>query len=433
MRILLFFIFLAGATAYSQMVSGIVKDEFNNPLPFTKVVDTTTNLFTMTDMEGRYRLSAQNNSVFRFSYVGKKTQIEPIVFESGETLILDVKMVTSSTQLKVVEVTSERIKPVAVKYNHHILDYIFSGRDQFLVLKKIKRKRFLCVDGLDTTFAQFAVDVRVNRITVDCQQNIFLIGKDSAYQIYVENRINYISSISAKEYKKVIEPCIHEEMGRFYVSEYRHHNKTVVFYSTYKDGSSQKELLRIEDGEYRKTAEIEFREIMSLYSASTPESENIIQNGLWGGDVYELINVYTSRTFFDKVAFFKQQIAREIVCPRFLDADKNIIIFDHINDHILSLKDEAIILADFFDFHYSKYYADEILQDKVKSKYYAVFNQRGNLEIREIDTKSGETKVALKLDEIGFPELIKVNNGYLYFVKFQGTGFAKLYRVKIDE
>jgi hypothetical protein len=432
MRFILILVLLFSHVSIAQLATGVVKDEFNHPLPFTKVVDTLSQRFTMTDLEGRYRIKVEKGSVLRFTYVGKKTIHREVVISGGEFIRIDAKMVTSNTQLGTVEVTSERIRPVAVKYNHHILDYIFSGRDQFLVLKKIKKRRFLCVDGLDTTFAQFPVEVKVNRIKVDCQQNIFLIGKDSAYQIYVDNNIRYISAISIKNYKKVIEPCITEEMGLFYASEYRNHNKTLVFYSTYKDGSRMKEILRVEDEEYRKTAELEFREILGMYNAATPEHENVIKHNSWDGDVYSLINIHTGRAFFEKVAFFKQQIAREIVCPKFLDAEKNIIVFDHINDLILSLKEEAIITADFFDFHYSKYYSDEILQDKVREKYYAVFNQRGNLQLHEIDITTGETKVALYLEEIAFPELIKVNNGYLYFVKFQGTGFAKLYRVKIE-
>ena len=432
MRLLLTILFLGVSFSFAQIATGVVKDEFNHPLPFTKVVDTTTKVFSMTDMEGRYRIKVNDRSVLRFTYVGKKTHYETVKFVNNGELVYDVKMVTSSTQLKTVEVSSERIKPVAVKYNQHILDYIFSGRDQFLVLKKIKKKRYLCVDGLDTTFAQFPVDVKVNRIQVDCQQNIFLIGKDSAYQIYVDNNIKYISNVSIKEFEEIIEPCITEDMGRFYASEYRNHNKTVVFYSTYKDGSIPKEILRIEDQEYRKAAEMEYWSIIGMYNGVTPEHDNIIKHGLWDGDVYNLINYYTSTEFFDKIAFFKQQIAREIVCPKFLGADKRIMVFDHINDVILSVKENVIITADFFDFHYSKYYADEILQDKMKQKYYAVYNHRGNLQLHEIDTESGETKLALYLEEIPFPELAKVNNGYLYFVKYQGTGFAKLYRVKIE-
>lgn len=432
MRLLLTFLFLGGAISFAQIATGVVKDEFNQPLPFTKVVDTVTNVFSMTDLEGRYRIKVGNGSVLRFTYVGKKTHYENVEFADGEDLVYDVKLVTSSTQLNIVEVTSERIKPVAVKYNEHILDYIFSGRDQFLVLKKINRKRYLCVDGLDTTFAQFPVDVKVDRIQVDCQQNIFLMGKDSAYQIYIDNNIRYISTISVKEYDKFIAPCVTEDFGRFYSFEYRNHNKTVVFYSTDQDGTMPKELLSIEDEEYRKAAEQEFRILVGMYGAVTPEYANVIKHNQWDGDVYSLINEFTDREFFDQIAFFKQQIAREIVCPKFVDAQRRIIIFDHINDHIVSLKDDAIITADFFDFHYSKYYADEILQDKMKQKYYAVYNQRGNLQLHEIDLETGESKLALYLEEIAFPELAKVNNGYLYFVKYQGTGFAKLFRVEID-
>ncbi|MCG8577535.1 MAG: carboxypeptidase-like regulatory domain-containing protein [Flavobacteriales bacterium] len=432
MRLLLLLFVLVSLSSVAQVVSGVVKDEFNNPLPFTKVVDTTNQTFTMTDFEGMYRIKVKKGSVLKYSYVGKKTHYEQITTAEAKQLKINVKLVTSSKQLGIVEVTSERIKPVDERPNHHILDYIFSGKDQFLILKKIKRQRYLSVDGLDTTFAQFPVDVNVQKIFVDCQQNIHLVGKDSAYQIYLDNKITYISSMSTDDFDEKIAPCILEEFGSFYRSEYQNHNKTVNFYSITKDASSFHLIKTIEDEEYRKSAELEYQKIIGMYNAVTPEFDNIIKMNIWDGDVYSLINVYTSTEFFDQIAFFKQQIAREIVCPHFLTKDKTILVFDHINDEILELKNHVKTRSDFFDFHDSKYYANDILQDKVLNRYYAVYNQKGNLVLKEIDLDNGTTKNVLSLDEIAFPELIKVNNGFLYFVKFQGTGFAKLYRVKLD-
>lgn len=430
-KLILITLILFTGIAKAQTLSGIVVDQYNQPLPFSKVVDTVHQSFALTDIRGRYEVQIKPNSVIRFSYIGKEDgyfTVPPT--ETPNSFQKTIKLYDQNKELQVVEVTAERIKSVADKINHNILDYTFLTNDEFLILKKINGERYLCIDGIDTTYLSYPISQRVKNIYIDCFDNVHLLSKDSAYQIYLADSLTFIERISIEQFNDNIKPCIQSNADNTLFSMYADFNKSYYIHDIHHSEKYKTIRVIIEDQVAKKAAQDAFNRILYIYHKTTPPESNVFALGVWDNDPYSLINNYTPTELFDMIAFFKQVESRPVYCPEFIHEDESIIIFDHVNNNVLQLNDTLSIISS-FDFHLDNGYRNEIYQDKITHNYYCASKEKGYLKLRRINIFNGQVDQVLVLDEIGYPENIKVHNNYTYFVHNERSGFQKLKRVKL--
>ena len=85
-----------------QTISGKVTDENGEPLPGVSIFIDGTAQGTVTDIEGNYRLTADDDQVLVFSFIGYARTSQPI---NGRSVI-DVKMQVDETQLEAIVVTA---------------------------------------------------------------------------------------------------------------------------------------------------------------------------------------------------------------------------------------------------------------------------------------------------------------------------------------
>ena len=75
----------------------------------------------------------------------------------------------------------------------------------------------------------------------------------------------------------------------------------------------------------------------------------------------------------------------------------------------------------------------EVLVDRVRKEFYAVFEDDGVMSISKINLKTGQTQVVARLSDFHFVQLPTINDGILYFMYHTGPTHSKaLYRMKID-
>ncbi|TCK68565.1 TonB-linked SusC/RagA family outer membrane protein [Winogradskyella wandonensis] len=94
------------SNAQERIITGIVNDVNNLPLPGVNVLIKGTTTGTQTDFDGKYSLSAKSGDVLVFSYVGLKTQ-EIIVAESNT---INISMEEDSESLDEIIITAVGIK-----------------------------------------------------------------------------------------------------------------------------------------------------------------------------------------------------------------------------------------------------------------------------------------------------------------------------------
>jgi len=74
----------------------------------------------------------------------------------------------------------------------------------------------------------------------------------------------------------------------------------------------------------------------------------------------------------------------------------------------------------------------QVLVDRVRKEFYAVFEDDGVMSISKIDLKTGQIQVVARLTDFHFVQLPTVNDGILYFMYHTGSTHSKaLYRMRI--
>lgn len=96
------FVFALSLMAQDRTITGkVTSAEDGSPLPGVNVVVKGTTTGTVTDSDGKYSLSAPQNSVLVFSFIGLKTEEVTI----GAKSIVDIQLTTEATQLSEIVVT----------------------------------------------------------------------------------------------------------------------------------------------------------------------------------------------------------------------------------------------------------------------------------------------------------------------------------------
>lgn len=171
------------------------------------------------------------------------------------------------------------------------------------------------------------------------------------------------------------------------------------------------------------------QEIIAKYNMRVPSSENIIKLGLWSGDVMELnidgeLNRMTS--------WYKKFQAKKLHVPC-IELWNRIYLFDTENMELIKFNkqlklDHKIPVKLKF-----KPSSLEVVKDEGTGKLYFYDLSNAHITMYHFDVISGETTEVIKVDELRFPEKIKIVNGWMYFLSAKGFGFYKLYKVKLDE
>ena len=112
----------------------------------------------------------------------------------------------------------------------------------------------------------------------------------------------------------------------------------------------------------------------------------------------------------------------------------SIYLFDLGNDQLVVYNDQLKMYHEIpLTLHKNKNWRGEILIDRLDEKVYGVFDNGSKFELHEIGLHDGST-VNKQLIPLIYPEKLKINNGYIYFLyKETGNVWAKkeLYRLKI--
>jgi hypothetical protein len=91
--------------AQVQSVSGVVTDESGVPIPGVNVLVKNSKTGTQTDLDGKYKITATQNQVLVFSFLGMKTKEATV-----KSSVLNLKMEDDAKELNDVVVTAIGIK-----------------------------------------------------------------------------------------------------------------------------------------------------------------------------------------------------------------------------------------------------------------------------------------------------------------------------------
>jgi hypothetical protein len=335
---------------------------------------------------------------------------------------------TKYNELDEVTLKYEKYKKVAGEENENILDYIFyPAEKRLLLIKSLKRKYYL-EQETNSGKKSYELHFKPQSLHLDALGNMHIISKDSAYQIWVRDSLVFVSVISNNLFDKMVKNLVYKGSDFVYYENKLNFNQR---YTLTKIGQDNKmiEVANVFDETAHKTAQSEYNSIISTYHRKAQETENVITNGNWDGDVMKLTCVDCDSIVFMTTWFLKIR-SKPIACYAFGRMD-NIEILNLYNSSIETfdfngrlLKERKISLpvmkieTPIYDFFYDEIYLSGIFN-----------NEKSIFSVNKSDYK---IELIAKIGDQD-PTKIKVIGNEIYFLQRNNAGFNKLIKMNFTK
>lgn len=400
--------------SFSQItIYGNVTNDKGKTLTGANIFETRQEKGAPSDENGLYSMELKREDLsLRISFIGYHTQIIKIKkSELTKNFKLNIVLKKKTEEIIAVEVTASPVKKVISKDNLLILDFDFYGDSLLLLQKSPERGYFIEIKNeSEEKGIRQKLPFRPKSIEYDCFGNIQILGKDSVFQLtFQENDFHLIDSYSMDDYKKLIRPCVAENTQDYVFKAIGEHGKSIIYSMYSKDTLDKAKTYEILDLDGWKVAAQYYIEIITLYNSSVTYGDNIINNGIWDGDMKKLNE---SPKLNQMIIFYDKILSKPLYSPVFNYKD-DFILFDHTNNRIKYLNKEGEMPIEYHD---SRKWIDLILYDKWTHKFVTFFKNKGLFTAHEINLKEGKLEKGIILEENAYPENLKIKNGYMYYL-----------------
>ncbi|MGB1040130.1 MAG: carboxypeptidase-like regulatory domain-containing protein [Flavobacteriales bacterium] len=424
------FLFLSCSLS-SQILIGSVIDEEDNPLIGATILNLNSKKGTVSDGTGRFILETYSGDYIQLSFIGKKTRVKQISVTKQDTIYMIFVLEEDVNKIKEFTVSGKRIKKVAGDFKEYILDYLPLPDDKIVVLKKQKRTYYLSLEEMDTTYYKRKIDFdKPKRFVRDCYGNVHLICKEKAHQLWLTDTIMPLYEVSHKQFDKFLKPLLFCDDYQVITRKFSNHNKLFQIHHVETSSKTPKLLYKTYDKEAEKIAAGWYNQIIAHYYANTPTEQNIIENEVWDGNVISL--QVDDRESNRMISWYLKVRARELNIQSF-STEKNVYIFDLQTDSITTLsvlRDTKTKVKTDIDNITS---STKIIHDKSTNRFYYFKENNAIAKLYEINPVTGKSNKVITLNEVKFIKNLKIQGGWLYFLKKKSNGYQKLYRVRLVE
>lgn len=411
------FLFIAIFTllkSYSQItIYGSIQNEEGEALVGASIFEVNQEKGTPSRESGRFFIELKKQDIhLRISYIGYETrEIHLSKNELKRNFELNITLQTKIEEINTIDVTASPVKKVISEDNLLILDFEFLD-DRLLLLQKSPDKGYFIEikDEYEKYGYRQQLNFKPKKLELDCFGNIQILGKDSVYQFaFMEQKFHQIDQVAIPIYQKNIQACKAQNTFYFVFQSHGEHGKSAQYTFFPKDTNQEIITHEIVDLDAWKVAAQYYVEILALYNASVSYGDNIIMGGIWDGDIKKLNE---SPKLNQMIIFYDKILAQPLYSPIF-NLNDELILFDHTNNRILyPLKNKTTPIA----YHQSKKWLNLILLDPQKNEFITFFKKNGLFTAHTIDIATGKLKKGTILEENAYPENLKINNGYVYYL-----------------
>lgn len=392
-------------TIDGQVVDIITK----KPIEGVNILIKEENTGTISNVDGFFSMQSRQKSVdLTISHVAYQTS--NIRFNSKtDQKPLVILLTPKSYELTETIITAKR------QYKYSLLDFNFID-SAILILAKKHRNNSYALFLLDESFDTIArmndlPERKPEKLFKDCMGNCHLLFKDIAYQVfYSGKKLELKFPVSIDHFYGLMENCLFET-NECLVFKRRSLNAFLhEYYSVRKDNHEVNDMIKT--FEYEKA------------NALTDEMQFIKRNpGAFPSAAGKTLAIlYAQKIAFKPSYNFLEKIG------------DTVYYFDHGNNQLVVYSDRLDLLRQInISYHQYKNWNSQLKIDKPASKAYGVYTNGSKYEIHEINLQDGTTEVK-QLIPLIYPEKLKINNGYIYFLyKEIGNVWSKkeLYRLKI--
>ncbi|MES2590076.1 MAG: hypothetical protein V4622_13940, partial [Bacteroidota bacterium] len=236
----------------------------------------------------------------------------------NEELFHVVELKRIFQELDEVTITSEKYKKMAGEKNENILDYLFYPKENtFVFIKSIKNNYFLEIKT-ESSSKEILLNFHPEELFLDCLGNTHILSKDSAYQIWFADSLKYVSTISKKMFDTNLKTLVAKTEKSIFYEKITQHNQLYNLTKSTQEVSDSA-VCTIFDKVAYKVARSEYNEIIGMYYFMASEVQNIIEAGIWDGDVVKLGIHYK---IVEKIGWYLNVRAKPILCSSYGMLDK---------------------------------------------------------------------------------------------------------------
>jgi hypothetical protein len=423
-------VFLTGL-AFSQdslyKISGRVTDDVTKqPLKNVSIQISGTLQGTTTDSSGLFKLEVRaKDIVLVFSIIGYDNKVIKANYRSYSGLF--VGLAQRLQVLNEVVINASPVEQVIVSKKSNVLDYDFYN-DHILIItygNDLSGSKLILINQSFDTLSKINIPEEPTGLFKDCLGNNHVVCEKSIYQVYTDSfGMHLLPPQPIQSFERVLYPCIAADSSNVYLVKksgavpvetgfhvFDSHNHTVSYTYVNKLTKQQNSLAKITDEEL-----VQKRKEELLYEKNK-QAAGLYNHGSQGQD----------RLFFETI------LVKEIYAPLYTIKGRT-YIFDYINSFILSYDSRGKLLnRTAIAFHRDKSWKRDMCVDEKSGKAFAIFENKGITEIKEINVNDGQINRSYKIPFI-FIKNIKARDGYVYFL-YKGPdyiGARCLSRLKVN-
>ncbi|MFA5417136.1 MAG: hypothetical protein WC341_01630 [Bacteroidales bacterium] len=224
-------------------------------------------------------------------------------FNYQDTTYLKVSLKKIAYNIEEVNISSGQYFYNAPNATINDINFNKSGIITVLITKQ-KKSEIILLDDFGEIITSLLLETKYDSVFYDCFENIELIGKDSCLQIFFNTQDKVLKKVdvfSKNTFNNKLKPCVLHAGCKYVLA-----NHIPDGYSTYVDAFHNKKIgfyvidicdsLKMKNGfktffdnkAFGVSSSI-YRQIIALYYQLTPESDNIIANNLWNGNILKLL------------------------------------------------------------------------------------------------------------------------------------------------
>jgi hypothetical protein len=406
-------------------LKGKIIDETGASLPYARVSELQTKISTLTNQRGIFYMNVPAEKAhLKISYIGYKIIDTVLYFGSKpkDTVFCTFKMIPSSKEFAVVNVTSKPYQQVYETTNLNILDYTFFGQNILLLVSFKGDYQIRLMDQSEKLLTKQNLNFKPTGFIKDCLGILHIFSKDSLYPVHFNSeQFSFPDAIPIMDYVEFIEPCVASTDDFFFLQHITNFNQTIEYISQRKKDDSYNLIRLINDAEKTKDVLAYAEELQMTYAPSMMS------------EIFTFKDVRAAREKMQDQYFFDLVVTNATYAPLIKTANA-VYVFDHLADScfVFSLNSEP--LRQFrIDYHKRQDWVQKLILEDGANQIFAVHSVNGIYGISEINLETGQLKSPLTLTEHTYPEKIKIRNGWVYYLHhdLQNAGFDKLFRVAL--
>ena len=431
MKTICIILLLLSFSSFGQELKGWVFDRIERPIEGVRVVNLTKQTTTLTDRLGIFTIAVNDGDSIMLAHPKKTTVFHKVSTPKKRDLIITFTLFDdeSTQSIEYVDITSARIHSVLSSPEKDVIDFLPKKNGDVLVLNQFKKNYFLLLISDNSESKEF--ELLINKpieLYTDCFNNVHIIGRDSVYQISINNTLEYKEVLSLNQFNEKIRSVIFSNDFHLVNQHYSKHNKKYKLISTNKETGKKELVSSIVDDVGRKIAEANYQDILTLYNESAPTSKNLILNEEWSGKIIDLIT--DDPQLFQLISWYLNIRTKALNVSSFKLND-TLILFNLENQRLLKYP----LVTHSVDSMSTKLKnvsnSGRVALDRGKNKFYYYDLSNVNLKIYQIDINTGQTKLIVQLDEIRYPKHIKFMNNSMFFTINNKVGSNSVYKIKI--